>query len=212
MSRTPGLLLPSEFSSEDEMISALRKQGEKAGFTPFDGEALAHSDDSEFEAMVDDANDFFAHYGVKGMKWGVRKSDSGGVSGGKKAKPKEPASEDSARVSGIHSRVKTQRSTRMLSNKELQDAITRMNLEQQYSRLSGGLEKSTRQKVRERAQSFIDSVIGSGQQQGQNYVNAQVKDAIEKKTQTGRYDELAVAKRTNELNRLNKENREAANA
>jgi len=77
------------------------------------------------------------HYGVKGMKWGKRKS-----------RQTEASHPDSQHVTDIHMRVKAQKTTRPLSNKELQDAITRMNLEQQYSRLSGGNDRTRVQKGR----------------------------------------------------------------
>lgn len=67
-----------------------------------------------------------AHYGVKGMKWGRRKSDLGSLA---------PPSEDYTRVAGQRAVAKTS-GTRALSNKDLQEVITRMNLEQSYSRLN----------------------------------------------------------------------------
>jgi hypothetical protein len=52
------------------------------------------------------------HYGVKGMKWGVRRDRAKTA---RKSKSKAPS----------------------LSDKELKAAVARMNLEQQYDRLSG---------------------------------------------------------------------------
>lgn len=69
-------------------------------------------------------DDFLAHYGVQGMKWGVR--------GGK---TREAPSQDSATAKAIRARAKTSKS-KALSNAELQTAINRMNLEQQFKRLS----------------------------------------------------------------------------
>lgn len=68
---------------------------------------------------MDAVKEFLAHYGVKGMKWGRRKN---------------PASADSARSTSVKKTVKKQ-GLHTVSNKELQDAITRMNLEQQFKRL-----------------------------------------------------------------------------
>ena len=67
---------------------------------------------------------FLAHYGVKGMKWGVRKNG-----------PLAPGSDDSERATVLKTRA-TSEGTRVLSNNELQDLVTRMNLEQQYTRLN----------------------------------------------------------------------------
>lgn len=85
-----------------------------------------------------------AHHGVKGMHWGVRRSRSelssnvSTLQKGKKLKTKGghniPAHPDAlsvailkqgAKKSGVHA----------LSNKQLQEAVTRMNLEQQFKRL-----------------------------------------------------------------------------
>lgn len=65
------------------------------------------------------------HYGVKGMRWGVRRSSSSSSD-----------SEDAMRAKASRAKIK-RGDTGPLSNKELQDLVTRMNLEQQYSRLSG---------------------------------------------------------------------------
>jgi hypothetical protein len=76
-------------------------------------------------ARVSSVENFLAHYGVKGMKWGVRVRSSS----------KEAPSEDSNRSTAIRARAKTGK-VKALSNKELQEAINRMNLEQQFKRLS----------------------------------------------------------------------------
>lgn len=70
---------------------------------------------------VDPADLILNHYGVKGMRWGKRKR-------------RGPASPESVRATAIKNRAKTS-SIKSLSNAELQEAINRMNLEQQYKRL-----------------------------------------------------------------------------
>jgi hypothetical protein len=75
------------------------------------------------EKLSTAVSDFLAHYGVKGMRWGKR-----GAS-------KEGPSDDAARSAALRARAKTSK-VKALSNKELQEAINRMNLEQQYKRLS----------------------------------------------------------------------------
>jgi hypothetical protein len=81
-------------------------------------------------------DDVLAHFGVKGMKWGVRKS-SGGGSSSAAPKPKPKVSEDAAAAKAAKAKAKTH-STDALSNKELQHLVNRMNLEQQYGRLKKG--------------------------------------------------------------------------
>jgi hypothetical protein len=94
--------------------------------------------------------DLLEHFGIKGMKWGVHRSEtqlSGGgggettvakkangqikkVSGGKNAS----ASEDALRVSSTK-QIAKKSGTQALSTKELQELVNRMNLEQQYTQL-----------------------------------------------------------------------------
>lgn len=67
-----------------------------------------------------------AHHGIKGMKWGVRKKTAS-----------HPASEDHATVQAHTKKVK-EGGVKSLSNKELQDIITRKNLEKQHRELTSG--------------------------------------------------------------------------
>lgn len=84
-----------------------------------------------------DLDEVLEHYGVKGMKWGKRKS-----------RQTEPNSEDSNRVGAVKTRVKTQKTTNILTTAELKDAIERMRLEQDFSKLSGGIDKTRTQKTK----------------------------------------------------------------
>lgn len=137
--------------------------------------SIRRADEDEFLEQMENAADFLEHYGVKGMKWGHRKS--GGVQPAKKGRLTEDLSEEAERLSGVHVRTKTQKSTKMLSNKELQDAIKRMQLEQQYSQLSGGIDKTARQK----ASAFISGmVMTSGKQGSQQMANDQAKKQFQK--------------------------------
>lgn len=89
-----------------------------------------------------------AHYGVKGMKWGIRRKkprprvDTVEARNGKvrKVTLSEKSSRmsphtDATRVAVLRQRAK-ERSTDTLSNDELKSVVNRMNLEQQYSNLS----------------------------------------------------------------------------
>jgi len=68
-----------------------------------------------------------AHYGVKGMKWGVRKTDISGA---------PPKGSEDARAVVKYQKKASKGGTKTLSNKELQEIVQRLNLEQQYSRLN----------------------------------------------------------------------------
>lgn len=111
------------------------------------------------------AEPFLEHYGVKGMKWGVRKSEPRvAVPTSTSHKPgdfvrakggqNQPASEDAVRVAGVRQKAKAS-TTDALSNKELQDLVTRMNLEQQYSSL---MQKSDR---RSKGAKFVNKILGN---------------------------------------------------
>jgi hypothetical protein len=67
------------------------------------------------------------HHGIKGMKWGVRKTSS---SEGGELKP----SADHETVTGYKERASAG-GVKNLSNKELQELVNRMNLEQQHRNL-----------------------------------------------------------------------------
>jgi hypothetical protein len=79
------------------------------------------------------------HFGIKGMRWGVRRQEgSGGTIGSHLPslhKHVEP-SHDAARAKALKVQAR-KGGTQSLSNKELRDLNERMNLEQQYSKLTG---------------------------------------------------------------------------
>jgi len=74
--------------------------------------------------QFDSFEDFLSHFGIKGMRWGVRRSSS----------QLHAPSDDHA--SAQEAKTKAKKSgTKSLSNQELQSLINRMNLEQQYNRI-----------------------------------------------------------------------------
>lgn len=72
-----------------------------------------------------------AHYGVKGMRWGVHKSQNSSGS----SMTRDHRSEDSTNVQR-HLNTINEHGVKALSNKELQEVVTRLNLHQQYSNLT----------------------------------------------------------------------------
>jgi hypothetical protein len=102
------------------------------------------------EQTVALGEDFLEHFGVKGMKWGVRKDRSNAPSGptpvklytkpGKgvtaaKGGKGHGVSEDAAAKASTRQKAKAS-STDALSNAELKKLVERMNLEQQYKKLA----------------------------------------------------------------------------
>jgi len=71
------------------------------------------------DAVVED---FLAHFGIKGMRWGIRK------------KKPHPVSVDARQKQNIKDKVK-QTKIASVSNSDLQAAIRRMQLEQDFKRL-----------------------------------------------------------------------------
>lgn len=97
-------------------------------------------------SLADEGAAFLEHYGVRGMKWGRRKKSSAGppenvvaktsgtkleVSGGGNRR----AHDDAARAA-MSKQIVKKSGTNALSNKDLKDLVERMNLEQQFTKLS----------------------------------------------------------------------------
>lgn len=95
--------------------------------------------------------DDLEQFGIKGMKWGVRKDTSGSSSKG-------------------HKPAKT------MTDQELRDAVARMNLERSYSKLVS--EKQTKSVV-ERGSSVVGSMVGNAAKNAvQNYMQQAFAAAI----------------------------------
>lgn len=116
------------------------------------------------------------HYGIKGMKWGVRRPDGpdGTVSSrvrrkekreakataksearGGDEKWKRPVSEDAKNANNKRTRIK-KHGTDAIDNKELKQLVNRMNLEQQYSSLVENQKASSK---RRGAQSYVSDIL-----------------------------------------------------
>lgn len=76
--------------------------------------------------------DELAHYGVLGMKWGIRNDRSGGSGASKAEKPK---SARALRREAIKERKAAIANRRIMSKEDLQAAIARLELEKRYADL-----------------------------------------------------------------------------
>lgn len=113
------------------------------------------------ELLEQHSGDSLQHFGRKGMKWGQHiftRGKDGGTSS-----TKGSASQDHLQVMGIKTTAKTS-GVQALSNKDLQDAIRRMQLENDFKRLSSG----TKNSGATWATKFLKNV---GQQQAQQVAN-----------------------------------------
>lgn len=126
---------------------------------------------------------FLAHYGVKGMRWGVRRDDPGpvavevGAPAGKKVQTRggerQPASEDAIRTA-VLKRTALRSTTDSLSNRDLQDLVNRLNLEQQYDRLRP-------RKPSEQVAKFLrETLLNIGKDEASKYARGQINEIIKK--------------------------------
>lgn len=89
-------------------------------------------------------SEYISHFGIKGMKWGVRRYQSEDGSLTPEGRKRYGRSEDSEKV-----REFRKKPVEAMSNQELQTVITRMNLERQYRDLRSSEINSGKKKAKE---------------------------------------------------------------
>lgn len=99
--------------------------------------------------------DELAHYGKKGMKWGVRKGESNSSSGSAEKPAPKPKAKD-------------------LSDDELKTHIARMKLEKEYNTLSA-------KQVNKGRQIVGNLLLDVGKKQAADYLNREIAKALTKK-------------------------------
>lgn len=111
--------------------------------------------------MSDDNENALAHYGIKGMRWGVRRTDKQIARAASADHNTASAARDKARKGGV----------KTLSNAELKTLVERMNLEQQYAKV---VPPSTGAKFTRAGGKFVgDVMLNVGKQQATRIANDQ---------------------------------------
>lgn len=88
------------------------------------------------EIQNESLDDFLAHYGVKGMRWGVRRSDEQLDKARSERSIAKEDSADAAQARAVAEKIKSKGGrTNTISNQEMQLLINRMNLERNYNSL-----------------------------------------------------------------------------
>jgi hypothetical protein len=135
---------------------------------PNDSPRDTNVDVDEIREWVDETvlDEIIEHHGVKGMHWGVRRTRA----------QLDSASEDFKKASAHRTTIKEHGGTHALQNNELQFVITRLNLEQQYSRLT---EQPSQLK---QGQKVIKEILGVGKtiQEVHTFVNGPLGKSIKK--------------------------------
>jgi len=107
-------------------------------------------------------DDVLSHYGIKGMKWGVRRANPSG------AKP--AASSDHETATAAKAKVKAG-GLKSLSNEELKTYLERMDLEKRYKKGNPG--------PKEEATKFIkDMLLQIGKEEAKKYAGKQIAKAL----------------------------------
>lgn len=105
-----------------------------------------------------------AHFGVRGMKWGVRKATTRGSTPPSKRKPKEEPAAEKRQSLDMHS----------MSDTELRNAINRIKLQREYAQLTAPPPKE-----KSRGRQVVENIIyGSAEAAGKKVLTGALTNAL----------------------------------
>lgn len=128
--------------------------------------------------MTENLDEFIEHYGIRGMKWGIRRKRKGGESGDSSPTlSKSSSSSESSDSTVTKTKSFKKGDAKKLTDKELRERINRLNMEKQYKQLISEKEKPG---VLKRGASVTKQIIGnSAKQATTNFLsNVLFKDMI----------------------------------
>lgn len=123
-------------------------------------------------------NNTLVHYGIKGMKWGIRRTDAQLERA--RGKPKSDDSKVPKKTDGGTSAQK-KKSISEMSEDELRKEVNRLNLEKQYRDLMKQMMPPPKKSVLEKGKDFIEDVtVDSARNIGKQLVTYAMGTAVNK--------------------------------
>jgi len=162
----PSTAAHSELQHEDPTIIPIKVIFKDGVIVSFE---MPQMDMMQSEEIVDN---FLEHYGKLGMKWGRRKAAAPTATNSQPG-----ASQDAKHVTAIKRKV-DKGGTAALSNRELKDLTTRMNLEKQYAALKPT--PAYKKVAAFGAKKSFDILVNVGSQHATHLVNKGVNKGIAK--------------------------------
>lgn len=112
-----------------------------------------------------DQDDILAHFGVKGMKWGVRKSTTRGSTPPSKRTPKEASGGEKRQSLDMHS----------MSDAQLRTAINRIKMQKEYAQLTAPPPKE-----KSRTRQLVENIVfSSAEAAGKKVLTGALTNALE---------------------------------